>query len=179
MVFTLKFQGDQEQPAGFFLSELNDYLSLNCYSWTFSTELVLLEVNYACALEISAMILFILSLDSHSWSWERLVFKIHQIWNSYCKLFYSMFSGLTLRLVRFQCYSSEPSFFPSPVSSLFFDILSSCSGIHNVILLFSAILSDQKVLLCSRSLNRLTESCQALTALLYPLKYGYVLPILW
>uniref|UniRef100_A0A183BEY0 UDENN domain-containing protein n=1 Tax=Echinostoma caproni TaxID=27848 RepID=A0A183BEY0_9TREM len=45
-------------------------------------------------------------------------------------------------------------------------------GIHNVILLFSAILSDQKVLLCSRSLNRLTESCQALTAILYPLKYG-------
>ncbi|TGZ55039.1 hypothetical protein CRM22_010521 [Opisthorchis felineus] len=52
-------------------------------------------------------------------------------------------------------------------------------GIHNVILLFSAILSDQKVLLCSRSLNRLTESCQALTAILYPLKYGHTfVPIL-
>ncbi|KAF8561412.1 hypothetical protein P879_03099 [Paragonimus westermani] len=52
-------------------------------------------------------------------------------------------------------------------------------GVHNVILLFSAILSDQKILLCSRSLNRLTRSCQALTAILYPLKYGHTfVPIL-
>ncbi|CAH8512381.1 unnamed protein product [Schistosoma turkestanicum] len=52
-------------------------------------------------------------------------------------------------------------------------------GIHNVILLFTAILSDQKVLVCSRSLNRLTEACHALTSILYPLKYGHTyVPIL-
>ncbi|XP_018651634.1 myotubularin-related protein [Schistosoma mansoni] len=52
-------------------------------------------------------------------------------------------------------------------------------GIHNVILLFTAILSDQKVLVCSRSLNRLTEACHALTSILYPLKYSHTyVPIL-
>ncbi|CAH8857832.1 unnamed protein product [Trichobilharzia szidati] len=52
-------------------------------------------------------------------------------------------------------------------------------GIHNVILLFTAVLSDQKVLVCSRSLNRLTEACHALTSILYPLKYGHTyVPIL-
>ncbi|TPP59565.1 Myotubularin protein 5 [Fasciola gigantica] len=65
-----------------------------------------------------------------------------------------------------------------PVTRNYVALLFRHLGIHNVILLFSAILSDQKVLLCSRSLNRLTESCQALTAILYPLKYGYVLSVL-
>ncbi|CAH8574882.1 unnamed protein product [Schistosoma haematobium] len=52
-------------------------------------------------------------------------------------------------------------------------------GIHNVILLFTAILSDQKVLVCSRSVNRLTEACHALTSILYPLKYSHTyVPIL-
>ncbi|CDS40960.1 myotubularin protein 13 [Echinococcus multilocularis] len=45
-------------------------------------------------------------------------------------------------------------------------------GIDNVLLMFTAILSDQKLLVCSQSLVRLTEACHALTSIIYPLKYG-------
>nr|CDS29776.1 myotubularin protein 13 [Hymenolepis microstoma] len=55
----------------------------------------------------------------------------------------------------------------SSVSSLFKYL-----GIDNVLLMFTAMLSDQKLLVCSQSLVRLTEACHALTAIIYPLKYG-------
>ncbi|KAL7061824.1 hypothetical protein AAHC03_0763 [Spirometra sp. Aus1] len=55
----------------------------------------------------------------------------------------------------------------STVANLF-----SYLGIHNVLLLFSAMISDQKILLCSQSLSRLTDACHALASILYPLKYG-------
>ncbi|VDL19628.1 unnamed protein product [Hymenolepis diminuta] len=45
-------------------------------------------------------------------------------------------------------------------------------GIDNVLLMFTAMLSDQKLLVCSQSLVRLTEACHALTSIIYPLKYG-------
>lgn len=60
------------------------------------------------------------------------------------------------------------------------EAFSSClAGIQNVLLCFSALLNDQKCLICSRSFNRVTEACRALIALLYPLKYSYVyIPVL-
>ncbi|XP_067934289.1 myotubularin-related protein 13-like [Watersipora subatra] len=52
-------------------------------------------------------------------------------------------------------------------------------GIHNVILLVSAALTDHKILFTSRSYSRLTITSTALSALLYPLKYSYVyIPVL-
>ncbi|VDK34819.1 unnamed protein product [Taenia asiatica] len=52
-------------------------------------------------------------------------------------------------------------------------------GIDNVLLMFTAMLSDQKLLVCSQSLVRLTEACHALTSIIYPLKYGHTyVPIL-
>ncbi|CAL8101323.1 unnamed protein product [Calicophoron daubneyi] len=66
-----------------------------------------------------------------------------------------------------------------PITRNYVALLFRHLGVHNVILLFSAMLSDQKVLLCSRSLNRLTECGHALTSLLYPLKYSHTfVPIL-
>ncbi len=46
------------------------------------------------------------------------------------------------------------------------------SGIDNVLLMLTAVLSDQKLLVCSQSFVRLTEACHALTSIIYPLKYG-------
>ncbi|ROT67182.1 putative myotubularin-related protein 13 [Penaeus vannamei] len=52
-------------------------------------------------------------------------------------------------------------------------------GIKNVLVLFCAALTEHKILFHSQSYNRLTESCHALKALLYPFKYSHVyIPIL-
>ncbi|XP_071510955.1 LOW QUALITY PROTEIN: myotubularin-related protein 13-like [Diadema antillarum] len=52
-------------------------------------------------------------------------------------------------------------------------------GIHNVITLFAAMLTDQKILFHCRSYTRLTEACGAIISLLFPLKYSYVyIPVL-
>ncbi|KAK3103033.1 hypothetical protein FSP39_015926, partial [Pinctada imbricata] len=52
-------------------------------------------------------------------------------------------------------------------------------GIQNTIQLFCAALTDHKILFLSQSLSRLTDACQAITILQYPLKYSYVyIPIL-
>ena len=54
---------------------------------------------------------------------------------------------------------------------LIFNMLLLFSGIANALCIFSAALSDHKVLFFSDSYSRLTETSHALTALLYPLTY--------
>ncbi|XP_074660812.1 myotubularin-related protein 13-like [Tubulanus polymorphus] len=52
-------------------------------------------------------------------------------------------------------------------------------GIQNTVNLFTATLTDHKILFLSQSYSRLTDACHALTALIYPLKYSYVyIPVL-
>ncbi|XP_069180963.1 myotubularin-related protein 13 isoform X5 [Procambarus clarkii] len=52
-------------------------------------------------------------------------------------------------------------------------------GIKNVLVLFCSALTEHKILFHSQSYCRLTESCHALKALLYPFKYSHVyIPIL-
>ncbi|XP_064634624.1 myotubularin-related protein 13-like isoform X5 [Lineus longissimus] len=69
--------------------------------------------------------------------------------------------------------SSIPSTGTS-VAQLFLQI-----GIRNTISLFAAVLTDYKILFLSQSYSRLTDACQALTSLMYPLRYSYVyIPIL-
>lgn len=53
------------------------------------------------------------------------------------------------------------------------------AGIRNVLVLFCAIMTEQKILFHSKSYNRLTEACRALTALMYPFRYSHVyIPLL-
>lgn len=52
-------------------------------------------------------------------------------------------------------------------------------GIRNVLVLFCAIMTEQKILFQSKSYSRLTEGCRALTALMYPFRYSHVyIPLL-
>jgi myotubularin-related protein 5/13 len=52
-------------------------------------------------------------------------------------------------------------------------------GIRNVLTLFAALLTEQKILFHSQSFARLTDSCTALTSLIYPLRYCHTLvPVL-
>lgn len=52
-------------------------------------------------------------------------------------------------------------------------------GIKNTLTVFSAALTDQKVLFQSSSHARLSEACHALTSLMFPFRYSYVyIPIL-
>ena len=52
-------------------------------------------------------------------------------------------------------------------------------GIRAVLTLFSAILTEQKILFYSQSYSRLTDSCMALVSLIYPLQYSHTLvPVL-
>ena len=48
------------------------------------------------------------------------------------------------------------------------------TGIHNVMVLVCAALTDHKILFTSQSYNRLADTSNALSALLYPLKYRSV-----
>lgn len=43
-------------------------------------------------------------------------------------------------------------------------------GIRNVMLLFCAVMTEHKILFHSKSFSRLTDSCRALTALMYPFR---------
>ena len=52
------------------------------------------------------------------------------------------------------------------------------SGISNSLWIFCAALSDHKVLFHSDSFSRLTDTCHALSALMYPLKYRSTFSIL-
>ncbi|XP_022240508.1 myotubularin-related protein 13-like [Limulus polyphemus] len=62
----------------------------------------------------------------------------------------------------------------STVYQLFEDL-----GIHNVVTLFAATMTEHKILFESRSYTRLTEACHALTSLMYPFKYSHVyIPLL-
>nr|CAD7393185.1 unnamed protein product [Timema cristinae] len=52
-------------------------------------------------------------------------------------------------------------------------------GIRNVLVLFCAIMTEHKILFHSKSYNRLTEGCRALTALMFPFRYSHVyIPLL-
>ena len=52
-------------------------------------------------------------------------------------------------------------------------------GIRAVLTLFSAVLTEQKILLHSQSYTRLTDSCTALISLIYPMRYSHTLvPVL-
>ncbi|XP_076328826.1 myotubularin-related protein 13-like isoform X2 [Tachypleus tridentatus] len=52
-------------------------------------------------------------------------------------------------------------------------------GIHNVVTLFCATMTEHKILFQSRSYTRLTEACHALISLMYPFKYSHVyIPLL-
>lgn len=52
-------------------------------------------------------------------------------------------------------------------------------GIHNVVTLFCAVMTEQKILFHSKSYTRLHDACHALTALMYPFKYSHVyIPLL-
>uniref|UniRef100_A0A8D1J6H2 SET binding factor 2 n=1 Tax=Sus scrofa TaxID=9823 RepID=A0A8D1J6H2_PIG len=53
------------------------------------------------------------------------------------------------------------------------------SGIQNVLSLFCAVLTENKVLFHSASFQRLSDACRALESLMFPLKYSYpYIPIL-
>lgn len=48
-----------------------------------------------------------------------------------------------------------------------------------MLVLFCAVMTEQKILFQSRSYSRLTDACRALTALMYPFKYSHVyIPLL-
>lgn len=52
-------------------------------------------------------------------------------------------------------------------------------GIHAVITLFSAVMSEHKILFHSKSYTRLQDACHALTSLMYPFKYTHTyIPLL-
>jgi myotubularin-related protein 5/13 len=52
-------------------------------------------------------------------------------------------------------------------------------GKKNVMLLYCAAMTEHKILVHSTSYSRLTESCRALTSLMYPLRYTHTyVPIL-
>lgn len=53
-------------------------------------------------------------------------------------------------------------------------VLSSPSGIVNVLYLFCAALTEHKILFLSSSYQRLTDACRGLLAIMFPLKYRCV-----
>lgn len=50
----------------------------------------------------------------------------------------------------------------------------SIPGINNVLTLFCAVMTEQKILFHSNSISRLTDACHALTALMFPFRYSHV-----
>ncbi|KAE8606245.1 hypothetical protein XENTR_v10010644 [Xenopus tropicalis] len=66
-----------------------------------------------------------------------------------------------------------------PVTGTSVALLFQQLGIQNVLSLFCAVLTENKVLFHSSSFQRLSDACRALEALIYPLKYSYpYIPIL-
>lgn len=74
----------------------------------------------------------------------------------------------------------QPPLTPSlPVTHTAVSLLFQQLGIRNVLVLFCAIMTEQKILFQSKSYSRLTEGCRALTALMYPFRYSHVyIPLL-
>ncbi|KAK9708693.1 uDENN domain [Popillia japonica] len=74
----------------------------------------------------------------------------------------------------------QPPISPSlPVTHTSVNLLFHQLGIRNVLVLFCAIMTEHKILFHSKSYNRLTEACRALTALMYPFRYTHVyIPLL-
>ncbi|BFZ05320.1 hypothetical protein BsWGS_08359 [Bradybaena similaris] len=74
----------------------------------------------------------------------------------------------------------QPPLSPSlPVSNTSVAILFEQLGVNNTLTVFSAALTDHKILFYSESCSRLCEASRALSALHYPLKYTYVfIPVL-
>lgn len=65
----------------------------------------------------------------------------------------------------------QPPLSPTlPVTGTCVSMLFQQLGIKNVMLLFCAVCTEQKILFHSKSFSRLTESCRALTALMYPFR---------
>ncbi|XP_068116475.1 myotubularin-related protein 13 isoform X1 [Hyperolius riggenbachi] len=66
-----------------------------------------------------------------------------------------------------------------PVTGTSVALLFQQLGIQNVLSLFCAVLTENKVLFHSSSFQRLSDACRALEALMFPLKYSYpYIPIL-
>uniref|UniRef100_A0A8D0H4I3 SET binding factor 2 n=1 Tax=Sphenodon punctatus TaxID=8508 RepID=A0A8D0H4I3_SPHPU len=66
-----------------------------------------------------------------------------------------------------------------PVTGTSVSLLFQQLGIQNVLSLFCAVLTENKVLFHSASFQRLSDACRALEALMFPLKYSYpYIPIL-
>lgn len=74
----------------------------------------------------------------------------------------------------------QPPLSPTlPVTGAVVTLLFQQLGIKNVLTVFSAALTEQKVLFHSSSHMRLNEACHALTSLMYPFRYSHVyIPIL-
>ncbi|KAG5884190.1 hypothetical protein JTB14_020713 [Gonioctena quinquepunctata] len=74
----------------------------------------------------------------------------------------------------------QPPLSPSlPVTHTSVNLLFHQLGIRNVLVLFCAIMTEHKILFHSKSYNRLTEACRALTAVMYPFRYTHVyIPLL-
>ncbi|XP_025829760.1 myotubularin-related protein 13 isoform X2 [Agrilus planipennis] len=74
----------------------------------------------------------------------------------------------------------QPPISPSlPVTHTSVNLLFHQLGIRNVLVLFCAIMTEHKILFHSKSYNRLTEACRALTSLMYPFRYNHVyIPLL-
>jgi len=74
----------------------------------------------------------------------------------------------------------QPPLSPSlPVTGSCVSLLFKQLGKKNVVLLYCAAMTEHKILFHSTSYSRLTESCRALKALMYPLRYTHTyVPIL-
>ncbi|XP_044003006.1 myotubularin-related protein 13 isoform X2 [Aphidius gifuensis] len=74
----------------------------------------------------------------------------------------------------------QPPISPSlPITNTSVYLLFQQLGIRNVLTLFCAVMTEHKILFHSSSYSRLTESCRALTALMYPFRYTHVyIPLL-
>ncbi|XP_020625172.1 myotubularin-related protein 13-like isoform X2 [Orbicella faveolata] len=74
---------------------------------------------------------------------------------------------------------SPPASETLPVTGKSVSILFNQLGIHNMLSLFSAALTENKILFYSSSYSQLTHATQSMLALMYPLKFSYVfIPIL-
>jgi len=74
----------------------------------------------------------------------------------------------------------QPPTYPDiPMTGIRVALLFKQLGIRSVLTLFSAVLTEQKILFYSSSFSRLTDSCMALISLIYPMRYSHTLiPVL-
>ncbi|GBL87002.1 Myotubularin-related protein 13 [Araneus ventricosus] len=72
-----------------------------------------------------------------------------------------------------------PKFSTIPVTGTTVYQLFEQLGIHNLVTLFCAAMTEHKILFHSSSYSRLTDACHAATSLMYPFKYSHVyIPLL-